>query len=93
MEKIGPLLGRVIKDLGLQKRIEEYKVIDEWESIVGRAIAKRVVPVTVERGRLVVKVTSSPWLFEMKMREADILGKIGERLGEGVIREIRFVGS
>ncbi len=93
MEKIGPLLGRVVKELGLEKRIEEYRVIDEWESIVGSAIAERTEPVMVERGRLAVKVKSSPWLFEMRMREADILDKIAERLGEGVIREIRFVGS
>jgi len=93
IEKIGPLLGRVVRELGLQKRIEEYKVIEEWERIVGSAIAERAEPVMVERGRLVVKVKSSPWLLEMKMRETDILEKIEERLGEGVIREIRFIGG
>jgi predicted nucleic acid-binding Zn ribbon protein len=92
MEKIGPLLSHVLDELRLSKRLDEYRVIEEWEEIVGGAIAQRAVPIAVERGRVVVQVRSSPWLLEMKMREQDILKRIGEHLGEGVIREIRYVG-
>jgi predicted nucleic acid-binding Zn ribbon protein len=93
MEKLGPLVKNVISGLGLQKRVDEYRVVEEWEKIVGKTIADRVVPLTVDRGRLLVEVHSSSWLMEMKMRERDILRKIEGQVGEGIIREIRFIGK
>jgi predicted nucleic acid-binding Zn ribbon protein len=93
IEKLGPLVGKVLDGLGLQKRVEEYRVIEEWERIVGKVIAERAEPVQIARGRIVVQVNSSPWLMEMKMREREILEKIAEAVGNGVVREIRFVGK
>ncbi|OGF98041.1 MAG: hypothetical protein A2Z06_04445 [Candidatus Glassbacteria bacterium RBG_16_58_8] len=92
-EKPGPTIERVLKELGLKKRVDEWRVVAEWEDIVGKAISERAVPVSVERGQLVVQVNSSPWLMEMKMRERDILKSIAERVGEGVVKAIRFVGK
>ncbi len=93
MEKLGSLVGKVLDGLGLQKRVEEFKVIEEWEQIVGRVIAERTEPVQVVRGRVTVRVNSSPWLLEMKMREREILEKIAVAIGDNVVREIRFIGK
>jgi len=91
VEKMESVLENVLRKMGLRRRIEEYKVIEEWENIVGKVISEKVMPLGVERGRMVVQVQSSPWLMEMRMRKEEILKRIEERVGEGVIREIRFV--
>jgi predicted nucleic acid-binding Zn ribbon protein len=89
--RIGGLVEKVLNDLGLKKRVEEYRVIENWEQIVGKAVAENVIPVGVERGRLVVGVRSSPWMMEMRMRENDLMERITEWAGENVVKEIRFV--
>jgi predicted nucleic acid-binding Zn ribbon protein len=88
--RIGGLVDAVLEQLGLRDRVEEYRVVEAWEEIVGEALAKRVQALRIERGRLVLGVQSSPWLMEMRMREHEIMERIAERVGEGIVKEIRF---
>jgi predicted nucleic acid-binding Zn ribbon protein len=91
LEKLDGLLEKVMGKLGIQKRVDEYRVVEEWSEIVGSAISKRVRPVGVERGVLTVQVDSSSWLMEMRMRSRDLISKIDEVVGKGIVHEIRFI--
>jgi len=88
--RIGGLVESVLGQLGLRDRVEEYHVVESWNDIVGESIAAWVEPLRIEGGRLVLGVKSSPWLMEMQMREREILDRIEEYAGKGIVREIRF---
>ena len=81
---------KVLKDLHLGKTLLQYKVMEEWGTLVGERIARVTNPERVIDGKLVVKVRSSAWRNELTFMKSEIIKKINEKLKEEVITDIIF---
>ncbi len=87
-QELGPLLKAMLESLGLNKKIRQYSVIDEWPALVGDRIAGVTEPYRVDGGVLYVRVRTAEWRNELSMRKPEILKKIN-RNGE-IIQDILF---
>lgn len=88
---IGNILGSLMKGRQWNIKLNQYALFNQWENLVGTEIAKQATP-KVWRGKtLVVAVTSSAWLQELKMMEEDILKKICQNNPEIKIEKIQWV--
>lgn len=76
---IGGVLDTVLDDLGVASAIEQHTVFREWESRVGREIARAAKPHRVDGETLLVNVSSSAWMSELSLRQNELL----ERLNRG----------
>ena len=83
---VGDLLTGALPQIS--DRLIEFRLRQEWAALVGRETAKRSRPDTVSAGTLRVTVDNSPWLHELKLREAEITAKLRERFPG--IRAIRL---
>jgi hypothetical protein len=54
--RIGAVLPSVLRDLGLQKRFSERKLVERWPDVVGPELARRARAMRFERGTLFVHV-------------------------------------
>jgi predicted nucleic acid-binding Zn ribbon protein len=89
--QIGDVLEGLLKKLGLQKKLQEARMVQDWPRIVGDKIARHSRPVAMKRKVLYVNVDSSVWLAELNnFFKGKILDKVNEELGEKRIRDIRF---
>lgn len=79
-----------MRDLGIEKPLHEYGALTSWDEIVGEQIAKISRAERIDNGVLIIKVSSAPWRSELSLRKTEILRKVAARVGNGVIREIRF---
>lgn len=79
VRRIGGVLDTVLDDLGVASAIEQHAVFREWESRVGREIARAAQPHRVDGETLLVNVTSSAWMSELSLRQTELL----ERLNRG----------
>jgi hypothetical protein len=62
-----------------------------WPDAVGPAIAENAWPARTARdGTLHVAVSSSAWAFELTQLEGTIRARLGEHLGGGVPKRLRF---
>ena len=61
-----------------------------WRAAVGPRIADRARPIALERGVLVVKVTTSVWANEPAMLAPKILEKLAESLPNLAVKSLRF---
>lgn len=89
--RIGDLISGVMKDLGLEQRLWERAITEEWPTLVGRQVAAHTRPGPLERGTLVVFVRHSTWLAELRhcgMQE--ILLNLQKRFGADRIRAVRL---
>ena len=73
---LGTVLNSLIKTLGIEKNIEQYKIFDVWNTIVGEQIAKVAQPERIHNGILIVAVSNAPWRTELTFRKKEILEKI-----------------
>lgn len=81
---------KMLKDLHLGKTLLQYKVMEEWGTLVGERIARVTNPERVIDGKLVVKVRSSAWRNELTFMKSEIIKKINETLKEEIITDIIF---
>jgi predicted nucleic acid-binding Zn ribbon protein len=75
-ERIGNLLAGVFRGLGLDGKIEEMRLRDEWPRIVGEAVSRRCRPRCVKRGTLIIDVDNNVWMQEIRFHQTEMLGKI-----------------
>lgn len=87
---LGTVLNSLIKTLGIEKNIEQYKIFDVWNTIVGEQIAKVAQPERIHNGILIVAVSNAPWRTELTFRKKEILEKIHLTLNSTSITDIRF---
>lgn len=87
---LGSVLEALIKSLGIEKQIEQYKIFDAWNAVVGEQIAKVAQPERIQNGVLVVSVSNAPWRAELTFRKREILEKIHAQLNSKSISDIRF---
>ncbi|HUJ72312.1 MAG TPA: DUF721 domain-containing protein [Verrucomicrobiae bacterium] len=85
------LVPAVMKQLGLEQRLQRSQVFYLWADIVGPDIARHARPVSLRDGLLVVAVDHPVWLAELVRYDKPlILTKVRERIGKKAVRDIRF---
>lgn len=91
MKKVGNLIDKVFRKLGLTKRYNEQKAVLIWEEVVGKRISEKAKPLYVREGKLVVEVENSAWMSELHFLKREIMGKLNKKLGSFIIEDIHFL--
>jgi predicted nucleic acid-binding Zn ribbon protein len=87
-QPLSSLLDKLLNELGLSKKIQQYDVVISWAEIVGERIANVTEAYKIEKGILFVRVRTSEWRNELTMRKPEILQKINVR--DTVVKDIVF---
>lgn len=90
-ESLGGILQNLLKNLGLERRINEQKVILNWEKIVGVNIAEKTKAFKIEGKKLFVKVQSPSWRNELFYLKKEIIEKLNSSVKQEVIKDIIFI--
>lgn len=91
---ISGILADLLNQHRRQSGREMNRILELWEDIVGAAIAKNAQPVAYQKRLLFVNVTSSVWIQQLQFLKGDILSRITEVSGEGMVDDIKFrIGS
>jgi predicted nucleic acid-binding Zn ribbon protein len=88
---IGASLRGIIKDLGMEKKLDQVRVVRVWSEIVGDNIANIAVADRVFEDILYVKVKSPTWRTELLFQKRNILQRIDAKIGKNIIKDIRFI--
>ena len=88
--KVGDLLPTILKQLGLEQRFKERRVLTLWATVVGEELAARTKATKIEQGVLFVRVDHGAWLQELHFIEEEIIGKLRALAPGVVLKSIRF---
>ena len=85
-------LGEAIKDylkaLHIDKKINEVRLINSWEEVIGKTIAKATTKIYIKNKTLFVYLNSSVIRNELFMLKEEILKALNEKAGEKIIERI-----
>jgi predicted nucleic acid-binding Zn ribbon protein len=87
---LAAVLKKVLKNKGWEKKVREHRVFEVWEDEVGGPIAENTRPKSVSRGVLFVIAKSSVWVQELTLKKPEIMKRLNSRLGEALIKDIKF---
>lgn len=89
-------LGGAARDLastrGWSPKVAEGTVFAEWRKVVGEQIAEHAQPTALRDGVLSVSAESTAWATQLRMVQTQVLAKIAEAVGDGVVTALRITG-
>ncbi|HVQ98017.1 MAG TPA: DUF721 family protein [Mycobacterium sp.] len=89
-------LGRVARNLakkrGWSPRVAEGTVLGQWPTVVGSQIADHAMPIGLADGVLSVAAESTAWATQLRMMQAQLLAKIAQAVGDGVVKSLKITG-
>ena len=89
MREIKDIIPDVLNQVGLDKGIEENKVLMLWDDIVPN-VASKTQAISLSEGKMVVHVTDSVILHALNIYKRRYIYKLNLLLGKPVVNEIVF---
>lgn len=90
------VLSKKFNQMGIGKSITAALVCEKFDElalgILGKTIAVETKAVSFKDNVLMVQTSSPVIAQEIKLHEQDILEAVNEKLGEGVVKEMKFMG-
>ncbi len=95
VERIDNIISRTIEKIGLEQKIKEARLFENWKGLVGEQIAKHTQPVGIKRKKLFVNVDNPTWVFQLTTHhKKELLDKLNRETAGIVINDIYFkIGS
>ena len=89
------ILGKSLERKGMARSITAAMVCEAFDGFAverfGEELGKQVNAQTFAKDTIMVKSTSSVLSQEIKLHEGEIKDIINEKLGEGVVKRLRFM--
>jgi predicted nucleic acid-binding Zn ribbon protein len=89
-EPIGSIIDALVAKLGIKKQLLRAQAVTEWPDIVGDRIARETKADHIRNTILFVSCSSPMWAQELGLLKPTIIKKIRERVGPGIVTDIRF---
>ncbi len=90
-ERLGDALSRYLETTRLGARVEQARIIPEWEQLVGAQIAGVTRPLSIARdGTLFVAVRSHAWMSELSLMERPLLARLNAVPDRARVERIRW---
>jgi predicted nucleic acid-binding Zn ribbon protein len=90
-ERLADLLSQYLKRSGMDVRIKQSAVLDEWPKLVGPEIAAVTRAQTIgDDGTLWVAVRNHAWMSELTMMERELLASVNRITAEKPILRVRW---
>ncbi len=94
LEALGPLVTRVLEDIGAGDSARVLRIARRWEEAVGKEIAQHCRPTGLRGDVLEATVDSSVWCQQLQLRGPEILEALRALLPAEAPSELWFrVGS
>ena len=90
VQQIKDLIMRNLRVQGLETPLLQKRLIDEWPTVMGEAIAKYTEGLYIRNQTLFVHLTIPALRAELSMERKEIVKKLNEQVGSQVIADIRF---
>ncbi len=83
--------GKALAKLNLSEAISpDQLAFAAWPAAVGERIAAHVWPKALVRGRLILEAEDAVWQKHLLHLSPQVLGKISELLGSGIVTDLAF---
>jgi len=84
----GPALRAALQGAAPQTRLAAVQAA--WGEAVGERVARAAQPVCEREAAIVVECSDPVWAQELDLMQAEVLERLGERLGERAPQSLRF---
>jgi predicted nucleic acid-binding Zn ribbon protein len=85
---IGQVLQQLMKSAHWENRINAIRISDNWETIIGKTIAKYTESVVLQEGVLIIQTNVAPLKHELQANKEQIIHRVNEYLKAKVVKSV-----
>jgi len=83
-------IDELLKTFHLDEKMQEVKLVNSWEKIMGKAVSNRTTQIFIRDKKLFVYLNSASLRQELHNEKEKITRLLNDEVGTAVIREIIF---
>jgi predicted nucleic acid-binding Zn ribbon protein len=87
-QKIGDVISDYLRELKIDKKVTEARIINSWPAIMGTTIARQTERVYIRNGVLFIHLTSPVLRNEISYMKTRIMEVLNEKAGERIITKV-----
>ena len=89
-KSLGDAIDEAIGKMGIQRKLDEARVLEAWKEIAGGPIQEVTEAVWIDREKLIVKVSTAVWRQELHLQRGAWLKRLQAAAGSKAVKEIIF---
>ena len=89
--KLGDAIREMIQAYGLKSKLSEATLVESWEKVVGKMIAKHTKNLYIKNKKLYIRIDSPALKNELTYSRSTLMETLNEAAGADVIEEIVFL--
>lgn len=90
VESLADVINKLLRDEGLETPLKQKRLMDSWELVSGKTVAKYTGEKFIKNQTLFVKITNPALRQDLSMMRAQLLKRLNAQVGGMIITEIRF---
>ncbi|MGX8690694.1 MAG: DciA family protein [Bacteroidaceae bacterium] len=87
-QQVGGVILQYLRETGLETPLNEYRLIQAWETVMGPAVAKYTKDLKIYNQVLFVTLSSAALRNELLMRRTELTARLNSHVGAQVITQI-----
>lgn len=87
-EPIDIIIQQYLKQSGLEKGLDEIRLVNAWEELVGKTVAKATKKIEIRKGVYYVWVKSPIVKNELRMLKSGLIQSLNNYAGKVLIKDI-----
>lgn len=87
---LGQAIKELLKTYNLEDKMTEVKLVNSWENVVGKMIAKHTIDIKLKKRKLFVKMDSAAITNELTYAKSKMIKALNKEAGSDILDEIIF---
>jgi Dna[CI] antecedent, DciA len=88
VQNISDVVSELLKELHIDHKLKEIRLINSWEEILGKNVARATTNIFIKNRVLFVYLKSSVVRNELMMLKTGIIKALNDKAGETIVDEI-----
>lgn len=90
VKSLSDVLNMVLRKEGLEAPLLQKRLIDGWESVTGKTVARYTGEKFIRNQTLFVKISNPALRADLSMMKSQLVKRLNESVGTMLITDIRF---
>ena len=90
-ELLTDVVRRFMRESGLETPLNQYRILQAWPEVVGKAVAEATGQMYVKNQSLYVRILSPVLRTELQMQRAALTRALNEKVDAMVIADVVFI--
>lgn len=89
VKSVADVLQQLLREEGLETPLQQKRLIDSWETVTGRIVARYTTEKFIQNQTLYVKIVNPALRLDLAMMRQQLVKRLNEQVGSFIISDIK----